>query len=78
MPHGTYRCKELNQQLQLVEGYIITPDGAKKKLVPKSSSEFYIHDLPVIIRRDGERIIIKGEQLRDRWSIIGAIYHKQP
>lgn len=78
MPHGTYRCKELNQQLQLVEGHIITPDGAKKQLVPKSSSEFYIHDLPVIIRMDGESIIIKGEQLCDRWTINGAIYHKQP
>ncbi|WP_419884660.1 hypothetical protein [Paenibacillus sp. B-A-8] len=78
MPYGTYRCEEINEQLQLVEGHIITPDGSKKKLVPKSGSEFYIHDLPVIIRLDGECLIIKGEQLCDRWTTNGVIYQKQP
>ncbi|GGE02889.1 hypothetical protein [Paenibacillus nasutitermitis] len=76
LPNGTYMCEEINQQIQLVEGHLITPDGAKKKLMPRSSSEFFIHDLPVIIRLDGERIIIKGEQLCDRWTTSGAIYQK--
>jgi hypothetical protein len=77
LPSGTYINEELNQKLQLDGGYLFTPEGGKKKLVPRSSTEYYIHDLPVIIRFEGERIIIEGEQLCDRWTTYGTIFHKQ-
>lgn len=77
LPCGTYINEELNQRIQVVEGYLFTPDGGKKQLLPKSSTEFYIHDLPVIMKLDGDSIIIEGEQLCDRWTTTGTIFQKQ-
>ncbi|BBH24414.1 hypothetical protein Back11_57590 [Paenibacillus baekrokdamisoli] len=75
-PSGTYFNVELNQHIEIVGKYIVTPDGGRKHLEPKSDTEYYLHDLPVVIRLDENGIIIEGEQICDKWTTKGTVFQK--
>jgi hypothetical protein len=75
-PTGTYFNVELNQKIEIIDDFFLCPDGGRKRLIPKSESEFYLNDLPVIIRYKNDRIIMDGEQVGGRWTTRGTIFQK--
>lgn len=76
---GKYSNTELGVSLvtkQEGEQYYLTdPNGSTHKLIPRTSTEFYISDLPVILNfpREGE-IIIDGASLTSRWTEKGLVF----
>jgi hypothetical protein len=75
-PIGTYENKELNLKLEVHEKFFIDPYGKKKQIIARKENDFYIEDLPVILRFEKNRIIIAGEQLIDRWTTSGMEFMK--
>ncbi|GAB6991953.1 P-loop NTPase family protein [Paenibacillus pini] len=60
------------------EYFMIDPSGHPHKLHPRSSKEFYIRDLPVILTMDSEnKIIMGGSDLISRWTETGLIYQRK-
>lgn len=75
-PNGTYFNHELNQTIDIVQDRFIVSGIANKSLIAKSANLFYLHDLPVIIHFEYDRLIVTGEQLCDRWTTRGTEYMK--
>ncbi|EFM10668.1 hypothetical protein PaecuDRAFT_2580 [Paenibacillus curdlanolyticus YK9] len=76
-PNGIYSNAALDQSIEIANGYLITPDGGRKRLLPKSEFECYLHDTPVLIRFEGNEIHVGGEQLCDRWTAAGTVFIAQ-
>lgn len=79
---NTYQGIFINNNLDKfieVNGLTITdPNGHLKKLIPKSTNEFYIENLPVILKfKTPNKIVIEGEQLIDRWTTFGTEFIKK-
>lgn len=81
MDEGEYSNNDLGLHLEVRqegEGYIlIDPNGSKHTLIPRTSTEYYINDLPVILKfpRVGE-IVIDGACLTSRWTEKGLIFRR--
>jgi hypothetical protein len=75
-PNGRYFNEKLGKSIEINYEICLTPDGGKKKLFAKSEYEFYINDLPVILRYSNDCLVIEGEQLCDRWTTTGTIFTK--
>ena len=75
-PTGKYYNEKLNKYLEVIDNICHTPDGGKKRLIAKSETEFYILDIPVILRATEDSLIIEGEQLCDQWTTKGTLYKK--
>jgi hypothetical protein len=75
--NGIYRNEALNFEIKVDGLTIIDPVGKTRKLIPKSTSEFYIECLPVILQFENSRqIITAGLQIVERWTKIGTRYKK--
>lgn len=75
-PIGTYENKEMNLKLEIHDEFFIDPYGKKKQIFPRKENEFYVEDLPVILRVERNKITIAGEQLIDRWTTSGTEFMK--
>ncbi|WP_419887893.1 hypothetical protein ACN6MT_21055 [Neobacillus niacini] len=76
-PKGKYVNTLLNLKIEIQEGNFIDPSGKKKALIPRSPNEFYIEDVPTILRHEGpNKIIIKDGQLIERWTKINTEFIK--
>ncbi|NUU61590.1 hypothetical protein [Paenibacillus agri] len=83
---GIYEGDYLNNDLGLLlkikqdtdQYFLIDPNGSKHKLIARTSTEFYINDLPVIlnISREGE-IEIDGASLTSRWTEKGLVFLRE-
>lgn len=75
--NGTYRNEEIDIEIKIEEGYLINGRRNRRKLIPKSYCDFYIHNLPVRIKFiNQDNFQIEGEQINERWTTVGLIYHK--
>ena len=75
-PSGTYRNEELNSEIK-VDGMTMTdPTGNTRELIAKSSNEFYVKRLPVVLRFEADRIITTGMQICERWTATGTVYRR--
>jgi len=75
-PSGKYYNEELKQSVEIINDQFLTPDGGRKRLIPKSDTIFYLNDLPVLIRVDNNTIIIEGEQVCEKWTTKGTVFTK--
>ncbi|RZT15586.1 hypothetical protein [Fictibacillus sp. BK138] len=74
-PIGIYINEQLGLNLEVHEGYIIDPSGNKKHLIPRNENEFYVEDLPIILRFEKpDKVVVIGEQLIDRWTANRTIF----
>jgi hypothetical protein len=73
-PNGKYDNKKLGMSIEIHNETCLIPGGGQKKLYAKSETEFYLYDLPVILRYSNNQLIIEGEQLCDRWTTTGTIF----
>lgn len=75
-PNGRYFNDKLNQFIDIVQDRFNVPGGGNKQLIAKSTTEFYLHDLPVIIKYDNDCLTIAGEQLCEKWTTRGTVFKK--
>jgi hypothetical protein len=75
-PTGSYVNPEHQWKLEIKSDVIVTPSGAWKRLIPRADRQFYIHDLPVIIKVEDNGLTIAGEQLIERWTTFGTAFPK--
>jgi len=73
---GRYYNSIIDQKVEIAEDYFITPSGGRKRILPRSNTEFGLSDIPVIIQIYDENLIITGEQLCERWTTKGTVYSK--
>ncbi|TCZ69675.1 hypothetical protein E0485_23640 [Paenibacillus albiflavus] len=78
---GEFVNKELGFVLQVQQDSngltMIDPNGNKHRLHPRSATELYIHDLPVLLNVSVvERIVIEGANLLNRWTETGLVFTK--
>ncbi|MFD0716415.1 hypothetical protein [Paenibacillus sp. GCM10027626] len=75
-PSGRYHSLTLDQHVEISGDYFITPSGGKKRISPKSKTEFCLSDIPVRIQIIDENLILTGEQLCEKWTTRGTVYRK--
>jgi hypothetical protein len=74
---GVFNNEDLGLNLNINGLSMIDTAGQIKRLIPRSVNEFYIENLPVILRfLTPEKIIIAGEQLIEPWTTLGTEYTK--
>ena len=75
-PKGIYKNRELGYTIQVDGLFITDPEGARRRLTPKSQNEFYVDWLPVVLRFEEGGIVLAGTQICDRWSATGMRYDR--
>lgn len=74
-PIGVYTNSTLGVELEIQGLLLIDPSGVKRELTPKSDCEFYVENLPVILRFNGlDEIIILGGQICEPWTTSGTLF----
>ncbi|KQL54923.1 hypothetical protein AN964_16390 [Heyndrickxia shackletonii] len=77
LPVGKYVNEELGFEIRLEGSFMIDPTGTRKCLYKKTENEYYIENLPVILYLETpDKLVIKGEQLCDRWTTLGLVYRR--
>ncbi|MBS4172230.1 hypothetical protein [Bacillus sp. FJAT-49736] len=77
LPVGKYVNEEHEFEIMLEGSFMIDPTGTRKSLYKKTEKEYYVENLPVILYLDTpDKLVIKGEQLCDRWTTLGLEYKK--
>jgi hypothetical protein len=75
-PTGRYHNPILNQIIEISGDYLITPNGGRKRIIPKSKKEFSLSDIPIRIQIDEERLVLTGEQICEQWTTKGTVFNK--
>lgn len=74
---GTFRNDEMDTEIKIEAGSLIDKWGNCRKLIPKSCSEYYIHNLSVSIKFiNQDKFRIEGQQINERWTTAGAVYKR--
>jgi len=76
-PNGIFRNNALDQDIEVNGLLMKDPNGTERILTPKSTCEFYVECLPVVLHFNGfDQIIISGEQICDRWTTTGTQFER--
>lgn len=71
--NGIFRNEDLAQDIEVNGLLMKDPKGTERILTPKSTCEFYVECLPIVLHFNGlDQIIISGEQICDRWTTTGT------
>ena len=75
---GTYVNAATGASLSIKDGILTDPEGAKRRLSPKSPTEFFMEGLPETLhfRSDGT-VKLCGQQIIPQWSENGTVYTKE-
>ena len=74
---GTYVNAATGASLSIKDGMLTDPEGAKRRLSPKSPTEFFMEGLPEILCFEGdESVKLCGQQIIPQWSETGTVYKK--
>lgn len=72
---GTYVNAELPASFSIRDGVLTDPEGTRRRLSPKSSTEFLIEGLPEILCFCGDAsVTLCGQQIIPQWSETGRVY----
>ena len=75
---GTYVNAALGASLYIKDGILTDPEGARRRLSPKSPTEFFMEGLPETICFCGdESMTLCGQQIIPQWSETGTIYTRE-
>ena len=75
--NGVYINEQMDLKVEINGLNMKDPNGKIRRLIPKSSSEFYVECLPVIIQfNELGNVIILGGQICERWTMQGTIFIK--
>ena len=72
---GTYVNAAIGASFSIKDGILTDPEGVRRKLSPKTSTEFFIEGLPEILCfcSDGS-VKLCGQQIIPQWSESGMVY----
>ena len=75
---GTYVNPALGVSLSIKDVILTDPEGAKRRLSPKSPTEFFLEGLPEILcfEEDGS-VKLCGQQIIPQWSETGTVYTRE-
>ena len=75
---GIYVNAALGASLSIRDGILTDPEGARRRLSPKSPTEFFIEGLPETICFSGdESVMLCGQQIIPQWSETGTVYRRE-
>ena len=76
--NGTYVNAALGTSISIKNGILTDPEGARRRLSPKTPTEFFIEGLPEILCFFGDDIVkLCGQQIIPQWSETGTIYTRE-
>ena len=75
---GTYSNAALGASISIKDGILTDPEGAHRRLSPKTPTEFFIEGLPetLCICGDGS-VKFCGQQIIPQWSETGTVYTRE-
>ncbi len=75
---GTYVNAELQASFSIRDGILTDPEGVRRRLSPRSPTEFFIEGLPetLCFQADGSMTLC-GQQIIPQWSETGRVYSRQ-
>ncbi len=75
---GTYVNAATGASLSIKDGILTDPEGAKRRLFPRSPTEFFMEGLPEILcfEEDGS-VKLFGQQIIPQWSETGTVYTRE-
>ncbi len=75
---GTYVNAALGASFSIKDGILTDPEGARRRLSPKTPTEFFIEGLPEILYFFGDnRVKFCGQQIIPQWSETGTVYTRE-
>ena len=75
---GMYENTALGASFTIRDGIMTDPEGARRRLLPKSPTEFFIEGLPEILCFDGDAsATLCGQQIIPQWSETGTVYTRR-
>ncbi len=75
---GTYVNAATGASLSIKDGILTDPEGAKRRLSPKSPTEFFMEGLPEILCfEDDGSVKLCGQQIIPQWSETGTVYTRE-
>ncbi|MCR4886025.1 MAG: hypothetical protein K5919_03835 [Clostridiales bacterium] len=75
---GTYVNAALGASFSIRDGILTDPEGARRRLSPKSPTEFFMEGLPEILRFSGDDTVkLCGQQIIPQWSETGTVYTRK-
>ena len=75
---GTYVNAAIGASLSIKDGILTDPEGAKRRLSPKSPTEFFMEGLPELLCFVGnESVKLCGQQIIPQWSETGTEYTRE-
>ena len=75
---GTYVNTALGASFSIRDGILTDPEGVRRRLSPKSRTEFFIEGLPETLCFCGDAAVkLCGQQIIPQWSEAGTIYTRE-
>ncbi len=75
---GTYVNNATGASFSVKDGVLTDPEGAKRRLSPKSPTEFFMEGLSEILCfEENGSAKLRGQQIIPQWSETGTIYAKK-
>ena len=75
---GTYVNTATGASFSIKDGILTDPEGAKRRLTPKSTTEFFVEGLPEILCfEDDDSVKLCGQQIIPQWSETGTVYTRE-
>ncbi len=75
---GTYANSSLGASFSIRDGILTDPEGARRRLSPKSQTEFFIEGLPeTLLFLEEDSVSLCGQQIIPQWSETGTVYTRQ-
>ena len=76
--NGTYANSALGISFSIEDGILTDPEGVRRKLSPKTPTEFFVENLPVILCFSGDDTVkLCGQQIIPQWSETGTVYTRK-
>ncbi len=75
---GTYVNAALGASFSIKDGILTDPEGARRKLSPRSQTEFFIEGLPeTLLFFEEDSVSLCGQQIIPQWSETGTVYTRE-
>ena len=74
---GTYVNTAIGASLSIKDGILTDPEGTKRRLSPKTPTEFFMEGLPEILCFEDESVKLCGQQILPQWSETGTVYTRE-
>lgn len=75
---GTYLNAALGASFSIRDGILTDPEGARRRLSPKTPTEFFVEGLPIILCFFGDDAVkLCGQQIIPQWSETGTVYTRK-